>query len=103
MSALAAGFLEQPHIFYGDRFIDGLHHIVNRQRRHGGSNHRFHFDTGLRARSCGGFDREHAVIAPTQRDVNLRERERVRERNQVCGLLGGHDPRQLRSNERVAF
>src|SRR5439155_1203035 len=44
---LAAGFLEQLDL--GDRHaaLDGLHHVVDGQRRDGGGGERLHLDAGL--------------------------------------------------------
>lgn len=103
MPAFPAGLFQQAHFFNNDTFVDSLSHIVNSERRDSCRNHRFHLYPGLRAGARGGVDLQCAIFGPRDRNIYLSERQRVRKRDQVCGLLCGHDARELRGNKRVAL
>ena len=82
--------------------VDGLDHVVDRQRRHRHGGQRFHLDAGLRV---GAHARLDAVAAPRRRqlDADVRQRQRMTERNQRGRLLGGHDAGEPRRLQRIAL
>ena len=94
--------LIEPDVADDHRLVDRLDHVVDRQRRDGDGGERFHLDAGLRR----GADARLDVVAACgggQLDVNARKRERMTERDERGGLLGGHDPGEPRGLQRIAF
>ena len=80
----------------------GRRHVVDRQQRDRGGGQCFHFDSGPAGqRGAGGG--AHAVCLEGEIDRDRVEGERVAQRDQLAGLLGGHDPGDPRRGEDVAL
>ena len=59
--------LHQLDVADHHRLVDGLHHVVQRQRRHRDGGQRFHFDAGLARDPDARFDR---VTGPGRRQID---------------------------------
>ena len=95
--AFAAAFALQADVFDGDVVAERLAHIVDGERGDAGGGQCFHFHAGFVGDAAGGADVERAggvIVGKIERDFV--QRQWVAERNQVGGLLGGHDARDLR-------
>ena len=88
----------------GDRHVrvDRLGHVVDGERRRRCGHERLHLDACPRGRLRDSRDL-HPVGRDVELDVDQGERQRVAERDQLTGALGGHDPRHLRSGEGVSL
>ena len=103
VSALAAGLFEQVEILDLDGFVERLGHVVNGQRGHGGGGERLHLDAGL-ARWWRRCDRCARRSASTRHlHVGVREHQRMAQRDQLGGALGGGDAGDARDFERIAL
>ena len=95
------------HAYIGDGHppVHGLAHVVDGKQRdlHGGEC--FHLDPGRADRLDRGLA-QHLRIRACRHDEtqrHAREGQRVTERDQVAGFLGGHDAGDARNAEHVAF
>ena len=102
MPGSAAGLLDQADVADHHVLVHGLDHVVDRQRRNGHGCQRFHLDAGL---ALGAHARLDAVAATGRRqlDADVRQRQRMTQRDERGRLLGGHDSGQPCRLQRIAF
>jgi hypothetical protein len=102
VARLAAALGDQADGLDDHALVDGLGHVVDRQEGHAHGGHRFHFHAGACGERGGGgaFD---AVAGQFEIDCHGVERERMAQRDQVAGLLGGHDPGDARGGQNIAL
>ena len=84
------------------RLVERLQHVVDRERRDGDGGERFHLDAGARRGANARLDRV-AVLLARDLDVDVRQRKRMAQRNQIGRALGGDDAGEARGLERIAF
>ena len=77
-------------------------HVVDGQRGDRGGRQRLHLDARLRRRLGRGHDRD-ARLLDLELDTEMRQRERVAERDQLGRPLRRHDPGELGGRQRVAL
>jgi hypothetical protein len=102
ISALAACFFEEVDVLDFDALVERFGHVVDGERGDRGGGERLHLDTSLRG-SGGGGDDAHAAGFHGDLDIGMREGQGMAERNQLGGLLGGHDAGDAGDFERIAF
>ena len=100
---------DRPPLFFHEadlanhhRLVDRLHHVVDGQRgdRDGGEG--FHFDAGLAGGADGAtMSKPARVVVRSTLDVG--QRQRMAQRDQLRRALGGHDAGQPRGLQRIAF
>src|SRR5918993_303627 len=102
MPATSAALLDQANLPDHHLAVRGLEHVVDREGRRRDRRQRFHLDAGLRGRARG---RRNAVSTAGRRDVHVdvAQRNRVTERDDLAGALRGHDARKPCGLERVAL
>src|ERR1700685_4779341 len=92
MAATAAAFFEKPDALDTHAALDRFHHVIDGEAgdRYGGE--RFHLDAGLAGHFYAGGDADAGQLG-IGRDVDfdLRQQERMAQRDQFVGALGGHD------------
>src|SRR6478609_4144347 len=81
-------------------FVYGLDHCGDAQRSHGRRCQGLHFHSGDAPCLDGGADGD-GVQAKVEIDRHLGQRERMAQRNQVRGLLGGHDACHARNGQGI--
>src|SRR5271169_3320104 len=103
-SALAARLLEEGDLADLDALVRRLAHVVERERRGGGGDERFHLVPGLAGSLDLGRDLDLGPPA-TGREAHGHgvERERVTERNPLGRALGRLDSREARDAQGAAL
>ncbi len=92
MPRFAAAFLQQPYFPNDHAAVDRFTHVVDRQQCDLGGGQGFHFDAGLTV----GFDRRlttNPIVLGfrLQFNVDMGNRQRMAQWNQVGGFFAGHD------------
>jgi len=84
--------------------IDSLHHVVNGEAGHGDGGQRFHLDAGFSRdlHPCPYFDARQFRVG-REIDLDLRDRKRMAERDQVVSAFGRHDAGDAGGAEHVAL
>ena len=102
MPAPAATLFEEAHGPDHHRPIDGLEHVVERQRGHAHCRQRFHLDPG----AVGAAHRRRDAdlgLADLEVDVDPRKRQLMAQRDQVAGVFGRQDACHPRGGERITL
>src|SRR5215472_4081676 len=97
MTGLAALLLDEMNGFDAYATLDCLDHVVDGEAGDRDRGERFHFDAGRSNHLHGGLHdatRQVGIGRDVERD--LRDRERMTERDKIMGPLGGHDARDSR-------
>jgi hypothetical protein len=102
VAGLAAGLLDQAHGLDDHALLGGLEHVVDRQAGHRDGGQGLHLDARLALQLDPGHHRQPA-LGRLDRHLDLGQRQRVAERDQVGGLLGRHHPGDLGHGADVAL
>ena len=87
-----------------DAALDALDHVVDGQGGDGRRGHRLHLDAGLAGRRGLGADAQHAGRAVRRdRHLEVGQRQRMAERDQLAGALAAHDAGELGDAQDVAL
>lgn len=104
MTGFATGFLEQLDAADFHEAINGLTHVVNREKPnlHGGES--FHFHTRLPSRFAG-CNASHGALCLVKLEINghARERNRMTQRDQVRRLFARHNGRHAGNADHIAL
>ncbi len=82
--------------------VDRLAHVIDRQRGHAGGGQRLHLHAGAPGGAHGRADLHADASADNTRDTAI-DRQRVTQRDQLGGALGGHDAGEARDAQHVAL
>jgi hypothetical protein len=102
VARFAAGLGDQAHLFDHHALVERLGHVIDCEERDRSGCHRFHFHAGLAGQRGGGGGAD-GVFLEGEIDRHRLEPERVAQRDQLAGALGGHDPGDARGGEHVAL
>ena len=102
VAGAAAGLLEQHDLADLGAALDRLDHVVDGQRRHRDGGERLHLDAGRPGVPASAVTCRRASASTDPSDAR-RQRQRMAERDQFDGSLGGLDPGDPRDPERVAL
>ncbi len=100
--SLAALFAQHPDVVDARGRVDGLEHVVERQRRHADRRQRLHLHPGAVGAAHRGGD-GHLGLADFEVDVDAGQRELMTQRDQVAGAFGRQDARHPGGGQRVAL
>ena len=97
-------FSIEAHALDAHAAVDRLGHVVDREAGDGDGGQRLHLDAGRADAARLRPDREAGQgLVGGDVDRDLAELQRMAERDQVGGLLGGHDPGDPRRADHVAL
>ncbi len=100
----AAVLFEQAHGRDLDAAVDGLAHVVDRERGDRGGDERLHLDPGAPDQAHLGRQVQAGQrLVGLDLDARERQRERVAERDELVGALGGHDAGEAGRGHDVAL
>src|SRR5262245_2326847 len=99
---LAAFFSQHPDVVNAGGGVNGLDHVEERQRGDADGGQRLHLDACAIGGANGGGDVD-VSLADLEVDIDSGQRQRVAQRDEVAGPLGGQDARHPRGGQRVAF
>ena len=104
MAARAAGLFHQMDLAQLHALIHGLAHIIDGQQRGGNAGQRFHLHAG---HTTGFYGAQGFYRLPfgqqTELDARLGQGQRVAQRDQLTGALGGHDACNARHTQHIAL
>src|ERR1700694_463850 len=101
---LAAALLEEPDRLDAHAAFERLGHVVDRETGDRDRGERLHLHAGPSGHLGGGAnDQAGQVAIGLDLDLHLGERERMAERDQLMGALGGEDAGNARLAEHVAL
>src|SRR5579871_6802805 len=104
MAALAAALFDEPDALDPHAALDRLHHVVDGETGDRNRGQRFHLDAGLPRYPDFGAHRDAGQLGiGRQLELDLRQRQRMTERNQFVRPLCRHDAGNARRAEHVAF
>src|ERR1700752_3840521 len=101
---LAAPLLDEANAFDAHAALDRLHHVVDGEAGDRDGGKRLHLDAGL-AFQLGGRPHDHAGQLLVRSDIHLDlgQRKRMAERDQLVRLLRRHDAGDARGAQHVAL
>src|SRR5580692_8570561 len=104
MPGPAAALLDQPDAFDAHGAIDGFHHVIDGEAGDRYRRQRLHLDAGLPRDldTRRDFDARQLGVRRGV-DLDLGNRERVTQRDQFMGALGGHDAGNAGDAEHIAL
>ena len=102
LAGATARFLPQGNLADDHVLVGRLAHVVEGESCSRARSECFHLDAGLSGRFNHRFD-VHDAVAHCQLDGNFGEHERVTERNEIRGALGGLDAGDARGGEHVTL
>jgi hypothetical protein len=102
VTAAATGFLLQLNRLDHHAPIEGLAHIVDRQRRRRGGHERLHLDTRATLQAGDGADAD-LCSAQDQIDLDRIEGQAVAERDEFVGAFGRLDAGDARHRQDVSL
>ena len=104
MTRLAAALLEQADVGHHHASVGGLAHVVDRKQAHLHGGQRFHLDAGA-ADGLGLHLAVHRAGGLVEREVDtdVGQRQRMAQRDQLGGALGGLDGRDAGDADHVAL
>ena len=104
MAALAASLLDEMDLAQLHALIDGLTHIVDGEQGGGNARQGLHLHAGD-ARRLDGAERLHSLPLGQKPEVHahFRQRQRMTQRDELAGALGGHDAGNAGHAQYIAF
>src|SRR6476661_2816698 len=88
VTRLASRLVQQRDLLDRHALLDALDHVVDRERRDRRGGQRLHLDAGAGDRARLGGERDRALVDVDARvAVDVRERDLVAQRDQVCRAL----------------
>src|SRR5262249_20081513 len=103
VTRLPAGLLEQRDALDRHALLDGLYHVVDRERGDARCGQRLHLDAGLVHRTHACLDRENTAVVVAVRHVDTGETKRMAERDQLVGTLGRQDAGGARDAQHITL
>jgi len=102
--ALSPRLLDQPEIGDGHAAVHRLDHVVDGEAGHRASGEGLHLDAGLVHRPDARLDADDGGLGlEREGDVHAGDAERMAERDELRGTLGGHDAGRAGDPEHIAL